>query len=323
VDTLRTLSFEAPWRLWLLVGVALLVAATVVVARRRSQTASRFAESGMWAALAPDRPGWRRPLTRAGALLALAVLVLAFAQPQVLASSARQRAIVIVGLDISASMQSGDVAPSRFAAAQTAAQAFVAELPKYVDVGLVTYYSKVTVAVPPTSDRAAVSASIDKLQANGGGTALGDAVITSLHAIPPKFLVPAPGKPAAASMVLLSDGGSTTGQPVTTAIAQAVAQQVPVSTIAFGTPGGTVVSNGRTFQVPVDATVLKQLADGTKGTAYQAADAAQLGQAYAAVASRITAETARHDLTAPLTGVGLVVLLAAAASAVVWFGAAP
>jgi Ca-activated chloride channel family protein len=323
VDTLRTLSFAAPDRLWLLVGVALLVAATVGVARRRGRSAAGFAEPGMWAALAPDRPGWRRPVARAVVLLSLAVLVVAFAQPQVLASTARQRAVVIVGLDTSASMQAGDVAPSRFAAAQQAAQAFLAELPSYVDVGLVTYDARVTVTVAPTSDHAEVAAAIDRLQALGGGTALGDAVLTSLHAIPPEFLVPEQGKPSAASMVLLSDGGSTTGEPVATAIAQAVAQQVPVSTIAFGTPAGTVLSNGRTFDVPVDTTVLEQIAAGTSGTAYQAADAGQLSTAYAQVASRLTAETARHDLTAPLTGAALLLLLAAAAAAVLWSGAAP
>ena len=39
-------------------------------------------------------------------------------------------------------------------------------------------------------------------------------------------------------------------------IASAVGSKVPVSTIAYGTAGGTVVSGGRTFQVPVQPETL-------------------------------------------------------------------
>ncbi len=305
---LDTLLFDAPARLWTLLAVLALAVASVVLAVRGRRARTAFAAPGLQASALPPAAGGRRLATTSVLLLGLGVAAVGFARPQVLADSARERSIVLVTLDTSTSMLADDVAPSRITAAVTAAQDFVRSLPAQVDVGLVFYNANVRLVTPPTPSHAKVSAALEDY-ALSGGTALGDAVLTGLGALPAAFRA-GPGEgPPAARVVVLSDGGSTTGRPVQDAVAQAVQYGVPVSTIAYGTADGVVVQDGRSYPVPVDTGVLEQLAEGTGGTAYRATDAAQLEQVYADIGTRVSQETARRELTAPVTGVALGLLV--------------
>ena len=103
------------------------------------------------------------------------------------------------------------------------------------------------------------------------------------------------------------------------AIASAADAKVPVSTIAYGTAGGTVVSGGRTFQVPVNAETLARVANGTGGTAYDAATASQLNSVYDDIGTQLVTDTAREDIADTVAGVGLVLLLLTALPSLAWF----
>ena len=96
----------------------------------------------------------------------------------------RERATVVIALDVSGSMQATDVAPSRLTAAKAAAVRFVGSLPRTFDVGQVSFSSAATVQVAPTQDHAGVAGAIDALT-YGGGTAIGDAVAASVSAAQP------------------------------------------------------------------------------------------------------------------------------------------
>ena len=317
---LTTLLFDAPERLLGLAAVAALVVAAGVVAVRARRARAAFASPQMQASVLPASPGWRRALPAAAVVLGLALATVGCARPQVLAEQARERSVVLVTLDVSTSMLADDVSPTRIVAAVEAAQDFVRRLPPQVDVGLVTYNADVRLVQPPTASHEAVVRALEDPPLSGG-TALGDAVLTGLGSLPAEFRTgPAPGEPPAARVVVLSDGGSTTGRPVADAVRQAVAYGVPVSTIAYGTDAGVVVQDGRTFPVPVDEAVLTELADGTGGTAYRAADAAQLQAVYDDIGSRLSRETARRELSAPVTGVALGLLALGAVGSLLWSG---
>ena len=60
--------------------------------------------------------------------------------------------VAILVMDVSRSMDATDVAPSRLAAAQTAARSFLGELPPDFQVGLVTFAGDEELAVAPTTD---------------------------------------------------------------------------------------------------------------------------------------------------------------------------
>jgi Ca-activated chloride channel family protein len=316
MPTVTDFSFAAPARLWLLVPLLAGAAGLALLLRWRARRSEPYADDELMPSVAPHRAGWRRPAAAAGLVLAIAALTTAFARPQVLAENAHERATVVIALDTSASMLATDVAPDRFTAATDAAKAFIRDLPAQVDVGLVAYNASAALVAAPTAEHEQVVAALDGLNMTGG-TAMGDAITTSLRAV--LRGVPAGEDDPAARIVLLSDGDSTTGGSVDDAIAAAAAARVPVSTIAYGTPDGVVVSNGRTFQVPVNTATLERVAAGTGGTAYTAATAAELRSVYDDIGTQLVTDTAREDVADVLSGVALVLLLATAVPSLAWF----
>lgn len=294
-----------PGRLLVLAVVAAVAAAYVVLQVRRSRVAQAWSEDALAASTAPVRPGPLRHVAAALLLASLVAMTAAYAGPQAEVEVARERALVVVAVDVSASMLAEDVAPDRFTAAKAAATDFVSALPEGFDVALVAFAGRASVVVPATPDADEVTRAIERLDL-AGGTALGDAVLASLDAA---ALRPS-GVPAA--VVLLADGGSTAGTPVQVGIAAATEAEIPVTTIAYGTPDGVVVSDGRRFEVPVDEPVLAEIADGTGGEAYTAATAGQLQEVYGSIRARLVTTTEEQDVSARVAGVALLLLAAAA-----------
>jgi Ca-activated chloride channel family protein len=315
------MTFLAPTRLLLLVGVAALLAVYLWAQRRRSAYAVRFAETDLLASVAPRNPGWRRHVAATLLLTALVLLTTGFARPEADVQVPRERATVIVALDTSISMLAEDVEPTRDTAARAAAAAFIERLPDRFQVGLVQFAGSASVAVPATDDHAQVAQALDGLTLEGG-TAIGDAVRRSLDAI-----AQVPGdrgqEPPPARVVLLSDGANTSGGSLEEAAAAAAEAGVQVSTIAYGTPEGVVDVGGRQQPVPVDTASLAELAEATGGTAYTAETGEELGAVYDDIGSSIGTTTERQEVTAWFTGVGLLLGAAAAVFSLLWFARLP
>ena len=241
-------SFLDGWRLWFLLALPVLIGLYVWRGRRRHAYALRFSALPMLGQVAPRRPGWRRHVVAVGSLLTLAVLVTAFARPAAEVRVPKERATVVLAIDVSLSMNAEDVAPNRLEAAQQAARQFADELPPSINLGLVTFAGSATVLVPPTTDRARVKQAVDSIRL-GPYTAIGEGVFTALASL--DQVPPDPGgEPVPAHLVVLSDGETTVGRPNAEAADAAVEQEVPVSTIAFGTPDGTVLIEGQQEPVP-------------------------------------------------------------------------
>ncbi len=310
------MSFLAPVRLWLLLLIAALAVAYVVVQRRRPAYALRFTELDLLASLVTRSAAWRRHVPAVLMLLALTALTTAFARPQADVEVPRERATVVIALDVSISMQAEDVAPDRITAAKQAAATFVERLPGRFNVGLVAFDGSARVVVPPTQDHASVTTAIDAL-ALGPSTAIGDAVAASLDAI---SAVPGEDgqEPPPARVVLLSDGTNTVGRSVQSAEQAASQARVPVSTIAYGTQEGTVTVQGRTIEVPVDRSTLAELADATGGSAFTAQSGEELGAVYDDIGSQVGTTTERRGVTAAVAGVALLLGLSAAVASLVW-----
>ncbi len=311
------MTFLDPERLWLLVGAAAVAGAYVVVQRRRRRYAARYAAPPMLASVAPERPGWRRHLPAVALLAVIVLLTTAFARPGSSTRVPRDRATIMIALDTSGSMVATDIKPNRIEAAEQAALAFVGRLPARFNVGLVSFNQSASVVVPPGTDREAVRTGIRSLHTHPL-TAIGEAVLASLAAI--ANLDPqAVEDPPPAHVVLLSDGGNTTGRSIDQAAQAAVEAHVPVSTIAYGTPGGRIGNQ----PVPVDATALRQLAEATGGTFYQAASGEELQQVYQDVGSSVGFRTERRDMSVWFVGLALLAALAAAAPSLLWFSRLP
>jgi Ca-activated chloride channel family protein len=308
-----SLRFDAPVRLLLLLLVLALVAAYVWLQRRRPAYAVRFTELDLLASVAPRSPGWRRHVPAALLLLSLVALTTAFAKPTGEVQVPRERATVVVALDTSASMLATDVSPDRFSAAKDSAKAFIDRLPERFNVGLVSFNAAATVVVAPTQDHDAVREAVDRLQLSGG-TAIGEAVLASLDAVRSVAGTEAPP----ARIVLLSDGGNTVGRSLDVAAQAALTAGVPVSTIAYGTASGTVEVQGQTVPVPVDAPALEAFASATDGQSYSAESGEELNGVYADIGSQVGYTKERKEVTAAVTGFGLLAALGAAVTALLW-----
>ncbi|MFV0260708.1 MAG: VWA domain-containing protein [Acidimicrobiales bacterium] len=323
------MTFFAPWRLLLLLGILALGVTYLVLSRRRSRYALRFASADLLASIAPERPGWRRHVPAALHLLALTVLVVGFARPARFVLEPRERATVIVAIDTSLSMQATDVQPDRLTAAKEAAERFVTELPPTLNVGVVSFAGTASVLVTPTQDRTAAINAIRNLQL-AESTAIGEAIFTSLDALsnaPPDET----GTPPPARIVLLSDGETTVGRPDSQAVAAAATAEVPVSTIAFGTEDGTITYDDPTtpeveadvIPVPVGDDNLEAIAEGTGGSFFAATSLEELDAVYADIGSAIGYEEVEREITDWFVGAGLLVLAVASGLGLAWFNRLP
>jgi Ca-activated chloride channel family protein len=305
------LQFLAPDRLWLLLIIPVLVGGYVLLARRR---ASRRRSMGrtMFDLVIPKDRAWVRHVAVGLSILSLLTLTLAFAKPKDEVSVPRERATIVVTIDVSLSMEATDVEPTRLEAAKTAAVEFVNALPPKFNVALVTFAGTATTLVPPTLDRGTVTAAIEALQPQPS-TAIGEGIYTSLAAL--SQVPPDPDDPDAvvpARIVLLSDGKTQVGRPSDQAARAARDQNVPIYTIAYGTEDGYIEVSGRREPVPVDRVELQRVAKISGGQAYTAASAGELEDVYADIGSSVGKEKVDKEVTSRYAGFGLAFALLAA-----------
>jgi Ca-activated chloride channel family protein len=313
------MTFQAPWWLLALIGVAALVGLYVVLQLRRKAYAARFTNVSLLGSLVPKRPGWKRHLAFGIVALGIATLVVSLAQPSTEVRVPRERATVVMAVDVSLSMQAQDIEPTRFQAMQRAAKEFVDVLPERINLGLVSFAGTATTLVPPTTDREQVRGAIDNLDL-AESTAIGEAVFTSLTAIENfQNSLESTGEEAPpARIVLLSDGFNTVGRDETQAIDAAREAEIPVSTIAFGTDYGTLDLEGETVPVPVDRASLEEVAEATGGSYSEAASAEELEQVYADLGSQIGYTTEPQDISPWFVRIGVGVLLIGTVLALLW-----
>jgi Ca-activated chloride channel family protein len=313
------MTFQQPWWLVALLAVVAVVALYVVLQLRRARYAARFTNVALLGSVVPKRPGWRRHAAFAALALGLTALVLSLAVPSTEVRVPRERATVIMAVDVSLSMRAQDIEPDRFSAMQLAAKEFVEVLPARINLGLVTFAGTATTVVTPTTDRGQVTTAIDNLQL-AESTAIGDAIFTSLTAIQnyQSSLDPGDGEVPPARIVLLSDGYSTVGREATQAVDAAIDAEVPVSTIAFGTDYGTLDLDGETVPVPVDRSTLEQIADETGGSYSEAASAAELEQVYEDLGSQIGYTTEAQDISPWFVRGGLLFAFLGVVASLLW-----
>ena len=317
-----TLSgFAHPWFFLFLFVVMGLVALYILVQVARHRRILRFANMELLESVAPKSPTRWRHLSAILLVASLLLFTIAMAGPTHDVRIPRNRAVVMLVIDVSQSMRATDVEPTRLAAAQEAGKQFADELTAGINLGLIAYAGTATVLTSPTTNREATKAAIDKLQL-ADRTATGEGIFTALQAIATVGAVIGGGDtPPPARIVLLSDGKETVPsnpdnpKGAFTAARTAKDQGVPVSTISFGTAYGYVEINEQRQPVPVDDDSLKKIADLSGGNAYTASSLAQLKEVYATLQDQIGYETIRGDASTGWLRLGSFILALAGLAA--------
>ena len=299
-----TMGYPLLLVLGLLVAAALTVWA-VLAARRRS---AALAAAGV--AVTSRR---NRPLGLWLSLAGVGLLAVAVAGPTASLPVGRSAGTVILAMDVSNSMSADDVAPSRLAAAQQAASAFIDAQPDTVDIGVVGFDQGALTTSLPTADRAAAMAAVQNLRTSGG-TSLASAILGSLSAITGKTVtigedggLPDLGYWGSATIVLFSDGEDSDGEAASQAATIAQNSGVHIEAVGVGTASGTTVEvEGFQLHTALDTEALTAIAESTGGGYHPASDTAQLDDVAATIDLRLT--VAQQEV--PLAGGFIAVALA-------------
>jgi Ca-activated chloride channel family protein len=320
-------SFGHPWLLLTLLVVPAAVALYLLAERRRMRYAVRYTNVDVLASVARGRD-WRRFLPLVLFLLALAAICVALARPHRTTLVDRDRATVVLVIDVSGSMGARDVKPTRLAAAEAAAKTFVDKAPKRMKIGLVVFAGEPQLAAPPTTDRELVRQAIESVgEFSGfGGTAIGDALAMATQVAVQSVneaTLTAAGKDTPthglASILFLSDGAQTRGDLLPLEGAQrAKAAGIPVYTVALGTPTGVLRRSfgfggggPQTIPVPPDPATLNAIAEATGGSFTAARSASTLQHAYSKLGSSLGRKRARTEVTYAFVAAAAVLLVGA------------
>ncbi|HEV7450927.1 MAG TPA: VWA domain-containing protein [Pseudonocardiaceae bacterium] len=315
-------GFAAPIWFLLLVVVAALAVGYVWMQRRRRRQVLRFANLAMLERIAPKRQGWQRHVPVTLLLAALVLFTVALAAPTAEQKVPRNRATVMLVIDVSLSMRATDIEPSRLAAAQREAKRFANDLTPGVNLGLVSFAGSATVLVSPTTERVSVIRAIDNLKlAEATGT--GEAIFAAMSSIEAFGAVVSDVQgPPPARIVLLTDGKQTVPtadgddpRGAFTAARAAGAAKIPISAISFGTAYGQVEINGERQPVPADDESIRRIADLSGGQFYDASSAGQLSDVVNTLGEQIGYETKRADASKPWLIAGTIGAMLAAAGA--------
>ena len=140
------MNFLWPQYLGLMLAVPLLPLLYLWLLQRRRKRALRYSDLRLVREASSSAP-WRRHVPPALLWIACASLLLAASRPLVSVTLPWARTSILLAMDVSLSMRVSDVKPTRLAAAQEAAKLFLRDLPKGIEVGLVT------LPAPPRSRR--------------------------------------------------------------------------------------------------------------------------------------------------------------------------
>jgi Ca-activated chloride channel family protein len=319
-------TFATPLALVGLVLVPLLVAGYVVHERRRERYAARFATPALLPNVVDRAPGWRRHLPVAILLVALAAMIVGVARPHASVTVKREEATIVLAIDTSRSMKAADVKPTRLSAARRAAKAFLRKIPAKYRVGVVSFGTRASTAVPPTRNRSLVKRALNSLRP-GEGTALGDGVVLGVHlgrqqrgkggVVPPE------------SILLISDGARDGGRTSPKdASKKAKRAHVPVYTVLVGTQEGTITETltggfRQIVHVPPSPSTLEQVADATGGRMFKATNDSRLRSVYERLGSRLGHRKQNREVSDVFAGGSAGLLLLGGALSMLWFRRVP
>jgi Ca-activated chloride channel homolog len=346
------MSFAWPQMLWLLLAAPVMVGLYLWSLRRRRKVALRYADLGLVRAALGQSQRFRRHIPPLLFLIGMVAAIFAVSRPSAVVTLPSDQRTIILAMDVSLSMRANDVEPTRIAAAQSAAKAFVQEQPPDVLIGIVSFAGTASVVQPPTHNRDDLVAAIDRFELQRN-TAIGSGIIVSLATLFPEegielepllfgkwsaggrqgasidsapapkkepFKAVAAGSNTSSAIILLTDGRRTTGPDTLDAAKMAADHGVRIYAVGFGMPGGGIASmDGYAMYMAYDEEALKAIAEVTRGEYFHAASAEELKKIYQGLNARMVLEKKETEVSALAAGAAVILLLFAALFSLLWF----
>lgn len=230
------MSFLYPYVLLALILPLLLGVGLVVLSHYRKNNWQQLVSAGHRDKLVKPTSVWGSTVPAILLFLAMCSCIVAAARPfngyRTAEASVNGRNLIIA-LDISRSMETRDVAPSRLGAARSAAQMLIDSLPTD-KIGLMIFSGEAELTVPLTYDHAALQEILNRVNRDWesyGGTNLEQVVNIALD----DFSQTAPDGTNA--LVIISDGEETIDFP-SDLLSEARKKNLLIITVGVGTQGG-------------------------------------------------------------------------------------
>ena len=157
------MTFLWPKGLYFLGAIPILIALYIWMLRRRRRFAVRYSSLALVRAAVPQRSTWRRHFPFGLFLLALTSLVVALSRPYSVITIPTNQTTMVLTIDVSRSMCSTDISPSRLQAAENAALSFVQHQKATTQIGLVVFSGYAEVVQTPTTDPELLQTAIESL----------------------------------------------------------------------------------------------------------------------------------------------------------------
>jgi Ca-activated chloride channel family protein len=342
-----------PASLFFLLLIPALVGVYIWLLRRRRKYALRFSSLSLVRAALPRRSHVRRHVPLAVFLLAVASLVLAVSRPVTVVSVPTDQTTILLVMDVSGSMRSADIAPTRLDAAESAALDFIRGQKAKTQIGIVAFSNWAELIQPPTTDQEALQTAINSLMV-GRGTAIGSGILEAIDAIaevdpnvaPSSQNSPADSQPvpvpkgayAPDIIVLLTDGVSNAGPAPLDAAQEAVDRGLRIYTVGFGTDSGFVTfggpgdmfggaggrnnpfgqQGGRRVRTAIDEDTLKAIASISGGDYHYATSASELQTVFRNLPTYLITKHEVTEISVFFTAAGALLTVLAAALSLLW-----
>ena len=328
------MSFIWPWVLVSLLALPVCVFWYVRLQRKRTTDAASLGTIGVLREGAAVLAGKRRHVPPVIFLIAVALLALASARPELTLPLPRMEGTVMLAFDVSSSMAADDVEPTRMDAAKLVAKSLIDRRPSSARIGVVAFGEGGLVVQPPINDDEALKATVDRLVPYSG-TSLGRGILTALDVVSPDSGFDS-AEPALADgeaprsafapaiIVLLTDGENTDPPDPIEAAQMAIERGVRVFTVGLGTEGGaTIEVDGFNLSTQLNEPVLQEIALLTEGLYFRMEDLADAPLVYEKLETEFVIEPREVEVTSAFGGVSALLLLVGGALSLLWFGRIP
>ncbi|TMG21654.1 MAG: VWA domain-containing protein [Chloroflexi bacterium] len=352
------MQFLWPGFLALLLIVPAMIGIYVWTLRRRRPSGVRYSSLSLVRTAQPGSSRLRRHLPFALFVVGLASLAVALSRPVTIVSVPAGQTTIILAIDVSGSMCSTDIQPTRLQAAEDAASSFIQRQGSTTQIGIVAFAGFAELVQSPTNDQELLLDAVRSL-ATGRRTAIGSGMLASIDAIagidptvarsqtdPPTGPDPSPvpkGAYAPDIVVLLTDGANNAGPAPIDAAKQAADRGVRVYTIGFGSAdggaidpvcgpqfvgrepgafgggfGGGGAGGGPGFRRGIDEATLKQVADMTGATYYPAESAGDLQNVFSNLPTSLITKHEVMEVSVAFVAVGFLLAMLGVFLAQLW-----